>query len=216
MASTSSHALTGRNIAAWFCCCPLLAIAVSWQIGLTLAIGLLTCVILTAGTLAILHGSVGNVLRLPLGVLVAGTFAVLEHLTLAAWRPSLDAEVAPWLVLVAGLAVLVCSLPEDSDGDWNLVRRMKFGLALSAALLVIGVARDGFGRVFLLANTPVGVLVLLALLLAGVNFVTRGSMDALHLPALSPLDSGLRRNDEQKQNAASLQPGDRQLTSNAP
>ena len=186
-----------RRITAWLCLCPLLAIANSWQIALALATGLLVCVSFAGVTSAILRGSASSVLHLPLTALVAGTFAVLEHLALATWWPAWDPATAPWLALVAGLAVLVCCPHESLRGyrtltpalrarrfapplpqgegfkpaTANFIRSMEWGIVLSMALLLIGVARDGFGPVFLIANTSVGALVLLALVLAAFNAV---------------------------------------------
>ena len=100
--------IDGRSIIPWLCLGPLLVIAGDWREAAALAIGLLACVVVTAGSLAVVRVTERNMLRLPLAALIAGTAAVLEHLALAAWWPSLDAAVAPWLALVAGLAVLVC------------------------------------------------------------------------------------------------------------
>ncbi|HEY3520937.1 MAG TPA: hypothetical protein VGK80_07840 [Rhodanobacteraceae bacterium] len=192
-----------RSTAPWLCICPLLAVASNWPIALTLATCLLTAIALAACSLAALLRFGQSAPHLPLAALVSGTPAVLEHLTLATWRPTLDAAVAPWLVLVAGLAALVCCFDESLHDDRfgltlraRFVRSMKTGTALSAVLLVVGVARDGIGRLFLLAETPVGALALLALLLAGINFVSRASVGASLLPTSLPLDSSLRRNDE--------------------
>ena len=178
-----------RGVTAWLCLCPLLAVAATWQDALALAACLLATMTLTAGGLVFLRRGVQPALYLPLAALLAGTFAVLEHLALAAWSSALDASVAPWLLLVAGLTVLVCCsneslrenrtltpapLPagegsEPATAREDFFRAGKWALSLSMTLLIIGVARDGFGRVFLLAETPVGALVLLALLLAVVN-----------------------------------------------
>ena len=217
-----------RGIAAWLCLCPLLAVASSWQIALALASCLLATIVLTAAALAALQRFAATALRLPLAALVAGTLAVLEQLALAAWWPDLDAAVAPWLVLAAGLAVLVCGLDESRRGDRALIpaplpagernrreaagadfaRNVKWGWGLSMALLAIGVARDAIARVFLLADTPVGVLVLLALLLAGINFVMRDPAGSSRMRAFSTLGPALRPDDERKHNAASLRRND--------
>ena len=215
--------IDGRSIIPWLCLCPLLAIARDWREGLAFAAGLLTCVGVTAGSLAMVRATERNMLRLPLAALIAGMAAVLEHLALAAWLPSLDAAVAPWLALVAGLAVLVCmqepipgsgSRPIPGRNDERVVHAFSFqakiALQLSAALLVIGVARDGIGRVFLLAETPVGALVLLALWLAGINFAMHDPEDTSRMRAFSPLRPGpgsspgqaLRRDDEQGRSGA--------------
>jgi hypothetical protein len=201
--------IASRSATCWLCLCPLMAATHNWREAVVLTIGLLACVVMTAGSLYSVRGPARIALQMPLSALVAGTIAVLEHLALAAWWPSLDAEVAPWLALVAGLAVLVCCFDESLRDDRTLTpapppegegfkpaptrakffRRVGWGVALSCALLLIGVARDGLGRVFLLAQTPAGALVLLALLLATVNFVTRGHERSSHEMAHSPLDS---------------------------
>jgi Na+-translocating ferredoxin:NAD+ oxidoreductase RnfE subunit len=213
--------IDGRSFTPWFCLCPLLAIARGWREAFVLSAALLACVVVTAGLLASMRGKVWSVLRLPLAALVAGTVAVLEDLALAAWWQALDAAVAPWLTLVAGLAVLVCCsddgfyknrtlTPAPLPKEEGFVRGMKLGLTLSATLLAVGLARDGSGRVFLLAETPVGVLVLLALLLAGINFAMHDPEDTSRMRAFSPPGPGLRRDDEQKRSAADRRRGDEQ------
>lgn len=180
MALTINSALSDcRHISAWLCLCPLLVVATSWSLASTFAICLFATIMLTACVLVGMRRFVPLALKLPLAALLAGTLVVLEHLALAAWWPALDAAVAPWLVLVAGLVVLVCCAPDDAlrsdvrehEADFDIAYTIKLGSKLSVVLLLIGVARDLFGRVFLLADMPIGALVLLALLLALFNML---------------------------------------------
>lgn len=169
-----------RSAAAWLCLCPLLALATTWQIALTLAVCLLIVSAVATAALILLHRALPNTLRLPPAALISGTIVVLCQLALAAWWPMWDSAIASRLLLVAGLAVLVCCAPDDAlrnntrgrAADFNIVHTIKLGAMLSVALFVIGVARDLFGRVFLLADTPIDALVLLALLLALLNTMT--------------------------------------------
>lgn len=165
-----------RRITAWLCLCPLLAITMTWRIALVLSVCLLVTIVLTAAGLALLRRYTQQALRLPLAALISGTIAVLLHLVMAASPfgsiQSVNAEIAPWLMLVAGLAVLVCCAEDETPSRperSSVIHSLKLAVALSAALLLIGVARDGFGRAFLLANTSIGALMLLALTVASWN-----------------------------------------------
>ncbi|GEM_PF-5339671 len=161
--------ITTRSMVPWLSLCPLLAVARGWGEALVLAIGLLVCAVATSIALKISRRFVSASLLSPLTVLVAGTVVVLEQLALSAWWPDWNTTIAPWWALVAGLSVLVCCPAGNSDDNRSFTHSLELASALSAALLIVGIARDGFGRVFWIANTPAGVLALLALLLAGIQ-----------------------------------------------
>ncbi len=203
------------SLMAWLGLCPLLAIAATWRIALGLAVCLLLTIAMTAAGLALLQRYAQQALRLPLAALIAGTVVVLLQLAITATPvgalQSLDAAIAPWLVLVAGLAALVCCLSDKADRNastngFGFLRSAKPAVALPIALLLIGVARDVFGRVFLIAAAPAGALVLFAMLLASVSVYRqdRSRASLSRAPALSPLGPSLRRDDKQNRSTPTV------------